>query len=112
MILTLASLIVLPISTIVGLCIGHYSAAWLAFSSLLGSFGSLYCVVFFIGLLLCITEWKKIKCSGIKKILYLFTFPLYMLTYVLISIRALFGKVEWKPIVHTANISIDELNKK
>ena len=35
-----------------------------------------------------------------KKILYVFTFPLFMLTYIPISLAALVGKVEWKPIRH------------
>ena len=47
-----------------------------------------------------ISEWKKIHCHAAKKILYLFTFPLFMFTYVPISIYALFAKVEWKPIIH------------
>ncbi|MGO5096924.1 glycosyltransferase family 2 protein [Agathobaculum sp. LCP25S3_E8] len=46
------------------------------------------------------TEWKKIKGSVWKKILYVFTFPLFMLTYIPISLVALVGKVEWKPIRH------------
>nr|WP_297175573.1 glycosyltransferase family 2 protein [uncultured Agathobaculum sp.] len=46
------------------------------------------------------TEWKRIKGAAWKKILYVFTFPLFMLTYIPISLAALFGKVEWKPIRH------------
>ena len=30
----------------------------------------------------------------------MFTFPLFMLTYIPISLAALVGKVEWKPIRH------------
>ena len=52
------------------------------------------------GILTIISEWKKIHCHAAKKILYLFTFPLFMFTYVPISIYALFAKVEWKPIIH------------
>ena len=112
MVLTLASIIVLPACSIIALIMGSFSNALYAILALLGSFASLYCVVFFIGLLLCITEWKKIKTSAFKKIFYLFTFPFYMLTYVPISIRALFGKIGWKPIVHTADVSIEELENK
>ncbi len=47
-----------------------------------------------------ITEWGNIKGKSWKKVLYLFTFPLFMLTYIPISLAALVGKVEWKPIRH------------
>ncbi len=46
------------------------------------------------------TEWDNIKGKSWKKIFYLFTFPLFMLTYIPISLAALVGKVEWKPIRH------------
>ena len=35
-----------------------------------------------------------------RKIFYLFTFPIFMLTYIPISIVAIFKKVTWKPIEH------------
>ena len=41
--------------------------------------------------------------------LYTFTFPLFMTTYVPITIASLFGKVEWKPIEHRAVMSVQEL---
>jgi len=44
--------------------------------------------------------------------LYLFTFPLFMATYIPIAVSAMFKKVEWKPIVHTADVSIEELEGK
>ena len=36
----------------------------------------------YIGLITTLTEWKKIHCSGWKKIAYTFTFPLFMFTYI------------------------------
>ena len=56
--------------------------------------------LFMFGAFTMATEWKKIKGSAWKKILYVFTFPLFMLTYIPISLVALVGKVEWKPIRH------------
>jgi ABC-type uncharacterized transport system permease subunit len=38
--------------------------------------------------------------SALKKILYTFTFPIFMFTYIPISAVALVKKVEWKPICH------------
>ena len=70
-----------------------------------------YLLLFVIGGFAVITEWKKILCSAPKKILYLFTFPLFMLTYIPISVVALFKKIEWKPIKHTVSIPIEDMNK-
>ncbi|PKC51642.1 hypothetical protein RhiirA1_483285 [Rhizophagus irregularis] len=61
------------------------------------------------GLITTITEWKRIHSSNWKKILYTFTFPLFMVTYIPIAIVALFKKVEWKPIAHTVAKSIDDV---
>lgn len=111
LVITLALCITLPVCSIVGLCIGDFSNAWYAFYSLLSSFGALYILMFVIALLVCITEWKKIKCPGWKKILHLFTFPIFMFTYVPISTGAIFRykKIGWKPIVHTADVKIEEM---
>ncbi len=62
---------------------------------------NLYLTLFVIGAITTVTEWSKIRTSAVKKILYTFTFPLFMFTYIPISLTAFFVKVEWKPIVHT-----------
>ena len=56
--------------------------------------------LFVFGAFTMFAEWKQIKGAAWKKILYVFTFPLFMLTYIPISLAALVGKVEWKPIRH------------
>lgn len=56
--------------------------------------------LFLYGLATMLAEWKQVDGPAYKKVLYTFTFPLFMLTYVPISVAALFGKVEWKPIRH------------
>ena len=66
---------------------------------LLGACGTL----FFIGTVTTITEWRQIHTSTARKVLYAFTFPLFMLTYLPIALSALFCKVEWKPIEHRVN---------
>ncbi|MCM1534096.1 MAG: glycosyltransferase [Corallococcus sp.] len=109
MILTLT---VLPVTAIVALCMGDTANAWYAVQSVLSSFLGYYQLLFVVGLLICITEWKKIHTSWWKKILYTFTFPLFMATYIPISLVAFFKKVEWKPIVHTADIGIEEMSAK
>lgn len=112
MILSLLTVTILPICSIIGLCVGDFAAASLAFTSLIANLVMMYVSIFFVGLTLCITEWKKIKTTNFKKILYVFTLPLFMFTYIPISVRAMFGSVGWKPITHTANVNIEELEKK
>ena len=51
--------------------------------------------LFAFGAVTMIAEWKRIAGPAWKKVLYTFTFPFFMLTYVPISIAALVGKVEW-----------------
>ncbi len=61
----------------------------------------LYTLLFLLGAFTTITERKNIYTSTGRKILYTFTFPLFMLTYIPISMVALFSKqVQWKPIQH------------
>lgn len=73
------------------------------------TFINFYAVLFVIGLITVITEWKEIRCSGVKKIFYSFTFPLFMFTYIPIAIAAIFKKVEWTPIAHSVTKSIDDI---
>ncbi len=70
---------------------------------------SFYALFFALGGITTITEWKQIHCRGYKKILYIFTFPLFMFTYIPISIIALFKKVKWDPIKHKVSSNIDDI---
>ena len=45
-------------------------------------------------------EWKSIHASRKAKILSVFTFPIFMFSYLPIALYAFFTKVEWKPICH------------
>jgi hypothetical protein len=68
-----------------------------------------YSVLFALGLITTITEWRQIKSTSWNKVKYLFTFPIFIFTYVPISIVALFRKIEWKPITHSIVKSIEEV---
>ena len=81
-------------------------------ASLLHTVLSAYLLLFVVGLITGISEWKQIHCSPSRKILSFFTFPMFMMTYIPISLQALFVKVEWKPIEHNVAISIDDLTGK
>jgi hypothetical protein len=56
------------------------------------------------------TEWKKIHTHPMKKLLYAFTFPFFILTFIPICFIAIFKKVEWKPIRHTS-LDSDDVEK-
>ena len=72
-----------------------------ALLSLLQMLSSMYLTLFLIGAITTATQWKKIHAAAWKKILYAFTFPVFMFTYIPISIAAIFTKVQWKPIQHS-----------
>lgn len=73
----------------------------IAVQSVAETFGNAYLMLFGIGLLTTVTEWRHIGTTALKKILYAFTFPLFMFTYIPIAFASLFFKTTWKPIVHT-----------
>ena len=68
-----------------------------------------YLLMFSVGFITLVTEWNKILAPANKKIKSLFTFPLFMITYVPISLVALVKKVEWKPIAHSISKSVEEI---
>ncbi len=80
--------------------------------SLFGAFTNMYFILYIIGMTTTITQWNMIHAKTINKIFYTFTFPLFMMTYIPISIAALFKKVEWKPIVHTYSATLSQVRVK
>ena len=64
-----------------------------------------YLVIYAAGLLTTITEWNNIKASSFHKILYTFTFPLFLATYIPIAFYALFARVTWVPIKHSLSVN-------
>ncbi len=85
-----------------GACIGD--DVMIAVRSVGGVLADMYMVLFAIGAITVVTEWKHIHTSVPKKILYTFTFPLFMFTYLPISLAALFVRTSWKPIAHTYSV--------
>ncbi len=80
-----------------------------SFAALTFSFVNFYIFLYAIGLLTTITEWKHISCRPSLKLLYTFSFPIFIFTYIPISIVALFKKVEWTPIQHTVVKSLEQV---
>ncbi len=82
--------------------------------AVLSSLGSLLvnsCLtVLIIGSITTVTEWKRIYAPAWKKVLYNFTFPLFMLTYIPISFTALFTRrVGWRHIEHTRSATVADI---
>ena len=85
----------------------------MAVGSLMMTFGSMYVTFFVLAVITTISERKHIICRKERRwriITNLFTFPLFMMTYIPICIAALFKKVEWVPTKHTVSISMDQIN--
>lgn len=80
-------------------------------SFLIGSCIQMYGFMFLVGFLTMATEWKNIHCKARKKILSLFTFPVFMITYIPISIHAIFAKVGWAPIQHSINRTAEQIRR-
>lgn len=66
--------------------------------------------MFLFGVLTTFVEWDSIRASTAKKVLYMFTFPLFMLTYVPIALVALVRKCRWKPITHSISVDVGEFS--
>lgn len=78
--------------------------------SLLETFVNSYFMLLGIGAVTTVSEWTKIFAPMQKKIAYTFTFPFFMLSYIPITIVALFSKnVTWKPIVHSQVKTLDDV---
>ena len=60
-----------------------------------------------------VSEYKRIvPIKWYRKLWYIFTFPIFDLIGKLSLIIALFSHVEWKPIPHNADVSLDDLEQK
>lgn len=94
---------------ILSLFSGNIGFLLMAFKNIASAIVSPYIMLFVVGAITTIVEWKKIICPAGKKILYMFTFPLFMLTYIPISVVALFKHVEWEPITHTVAKTIEDI---
>lgn len=70
-----------------------------------------YSSMFAIGALTLATEWSRIRATKGQKLRSLFAFPLYMMSFVPISLTAIFRKFQWQPIAHTVAISASDLQQ-
>lgn len=111
---TLLTLLTIALNSafgIAGVLLGHPLWTDVTMEAVLGNIVSVYSSLFFFGLVTTITEWRRIHCEWYKKICYLFTFPIFIFTYVPIAIVALFKKVTWVPIRHTVVKSVQQIRE-
>ncbi len=79
------------------------------FQSVLTALLNSYLLMFVMGLLPLITEWKNIYCPARKKVLCAFTYPLFVFSFGLAMVLAVFGNIQWQPIPHTVAVSIGDM---
>ena len=91
--------------TLTALGLMQGDGVWFAMRSLLECMGSVLATLLVLGGITVASEWRRIHAPAWKKIAFTLTFPLFMLTYLPISLAALFMKVEWKPIHHSVNLA-------
>lgn len=108
MLLTLLSTLINAIAIPMGIISGSPDTPVLI-ATLAHTLLNFYGLFFLLGCITTITEWQQIHCRAWKKLVYMFTFPLFMITYVPIAIVALFKKIEWKPIKHSVVKTLDEV---
>lgn len=78
--------------------------------SIIFTLGYMYLTFFMMGLTTTITEIKHIHCPQKWRIVTnLFTFPLFMFTYIPLAVAALFLKVDWVPTPHDVSVTLDQV---
>lgn len=109
--LTFASVCVNLVAIPLGIINHSVSGLASAFIPVMQTLGYVFGMFFVLGLITTVTEWKQIHSKWHKKLFYLITFPVFMLTYIPISFIALFRKVEWTPIEHTVSKTVEDICK-
>ena len=98
-VLSLASMIINLVLIINGVIAGD--SIMIAVQSFVLLFIRMYVVFWLVGLFFIVTEWESIRAGALSKIIHLWTFPFFTLSYVPLTAVALFYKPKWKPIRHT-----------
>ena len=74
------------------------------------TFGSIYVVFLILAVITTVSERKHIHAKRRWRIVTnLFTFPIFMMTYIPITVAALFKKVEWVPTKHDIAVNDDDV---
>lgn len=70
-----------------------------------------YLTMYMMGFSVFLTEKDRIHCPKGKRVLYSFTFPLFLFSFVIVLFLVFFGKTEWRPIKHDKAIDIHDLEQ-
>lgn len=82
----------------------------MAFGSVIMMFAYMYLTFFAMGFFTTVTERKHIHCPQRWRVIAnLFTFPLFMFTYIPLTVAALFLKVDWVPTPHDVSVTLDQV---
>ena len=86
------------------------AAIEMAFGSVIMMFAYMYLTFFAMGFFTTVTERKHIHCPQRWRVIAnLFTFPLFMFTYIPLTVAALFLKVDWVPTPHDVSVTLDQV---
>lgn len=94
------------ISTAVNLCFGVIIAMtdFSLIPRLLRMMGMLllsaYMLLFFLGVMAGACEWERIRGDKRRVILYFFTFPIFIFSFLPIAVISMFSKNKWEPVFH------------
>lgn len=100
--------ILLQTAALAAAVINHAPVLPVLWQGIWGTINS-YLGLFAVGVLTTFSQWSKINTSPLRKLGYLFTFPLFVMTYIPISVAAVLRPVEWRPIEHKAAVSLEEV---
>lgn len=73
--------------------------------------GGAYFMLLIFSIAITISDWKRIRGPGFKKIFYVFTFPLFIFSFIPAAFVAIFKKVEWKQIQHKGALENADSNE-
>lgn len=105
---SLTILINLLVGVITLFAVPKASSVYLAAFAAAGSAVLGFLFAFFtVGVAVSIAEWKRIYAPAWKKVLYMFTFPLFTFTYLPISCAALFASSVWKKTRHSVSCDVN-----
>ena len=109
-VLTMAAGVINITAAVLGI-VTQNTAVLIALLSLAQTALNSYLLLWIVGTITTATEWKNIHTSAFKKVLYTFTFPLFMFTYIPISFVAFFKKVRWTSIEHKHAMNLEQIKE-
>ena len=78
--------------------------------SIVGMLTTTYLTFFTLAVLTTVTQYNRFHTKDKRRIITnLFTFPIFMMSYIPINVAALFQKVEWVPTKHTMAVTFDQV---